>query len=172
MEKYNGIKFKVVYVSGVEPSPSPLLKLDKDISKFIKTKENEGNLSIRAGEGILISAAGSKLTKLKDAIYVKNVVRNRVFVFRGIPSSETIMHWKIYKKRKDVNIIFHFHDDKLLLKDFENEVEHYDYGTLELAEEVGKASEKGDIIKLRKHGFVVLAKNRNDLIKKLERLLK
>jgi len=33
-----------------------------------------------------------------------------------LPSSETFLHWFIYKKRKDVKAIFHGHNKKILEK--------------------------------------------------------
>lgn len=172
MEKYNGVKFQVVYIHGVAPSPKKLLDLDKLISKYISTSKNEGNLSIRFEEGFLISPAGAQLTKLKDGIFVDNVEEENVYVFSGTPSSETIMHWEIYRNKKDVNIILHFHDEKLLEKKIGKEIGPFEYGTLDQAKEVGEAIKEGDTIKIKDHGFVIVAKNKEELKEKLEKLYK
>lgn len=170
MEEYKGIKFKVVELEGEIPNKEKLLELDKLISKFIKTEKNEGNLSVRMKNGFLIKKAGSQLTKLKEneIVFVEKIEDEVVYSIGGTPSSESILHYKIYQERNEVNIIFHFHDEELINIWKGIEVGPYEYGTLELAEGVNNAGKKENIIKIKEHGFVIIAKDKEDLIKKIK----
>ena len=174
MEKYKGVKFQVIDLQGKVPHKEKLLSLDKLLSKYLQPVENEGNMSIREGKGFLIKKAGSKITQLKEEeiIFVEKVVEDRVYSSGGTPSSESRMHYAIYINRRDAKIILHFHDEQLLSKAFKAECGPFFYGSWELADEIGKLSRKEDIIKIKEHGFVVIAKDEEDLIKKMGELMK
>ncbi|MFA5050317.1 MAG: class II aldolase/adducin family protein [Candidatus Micrarchaeia archaeon] len=169
MEKYTGIKFKYIKTkTKIQPSEE-LIRIGKEISKIIKIKGNEGNLSIRKKNGFLIKRAGANMGKLKagDGVFVERIEGGTIYSAGKTPSSESIMHHLIYKKRKDINLILHFHLDELLKKKIGFEIGPFDYGTIELANAVSKASKKENLIKIRKHGFVLLSKNKKELIQKL-----
>lgn len=174
MEEYKGVKFQVIDLEGEVPHKEKLLTLDKLLSKYLQPVENEGNMSVREGKGFLIKKAGCKMTQLKDdeVIFVEKVVENRVYSSGGTPSSESRMHFSIYTNRKDAKIILHFHDEQLLSKAFKSECGPFFYGSWELADEIGKLSKKEDIIKIKEHGFVVIARDEEELIKKMEELIK
>ncbi len=169
MEEYKGVKFTVVLAEGTVDG-SEMIALDKELTRFIKTLGNEGNTSIRKEEGFLIKRAGARMTALKneDVVFVTKVDGNTVYAIGGTPSSESLMHKEIYEKRKDVNVIFHFHDNDLLKKETMNEVGPFDYGSPELAKSVGEAVLKWDFVKVREHGFVIVALDKEELISKLE----
>jgi len=170
LERYIGVKFhvKIVEKDIEEQAIHGFLNIDKMVGEHIDPKANEGNLSIRYNGGFLIKRTGTRLAHLheEDVVFVEKVDDNNVFS-TGMPSSESIMHYEIYATRNDVEIILHFHDEELLKKEFESEVGPFPYGTKELAVAVSEAALDHDIIKIREHGFVILAKNKEELKEKL-----
>lgn len=174
MEEYEGVKFRVVRVERALPpeAVADFLKLDGSLAEFIHPRKNEGNLSMRVESGFVIKRTGARLTtcSAKDAVLVLGVEGDEVRASGGMPSSESRMHWEIYRRRRDAAAILHFHDDALLAGASGPEVGPFHYGTPELADAVGKAAETSDVIRIRKHGLVVVAKDGADLRAKLRRL--
>jgi len=170
LEKYIGVKFHVKTVEKdiEEQAIHEFLSIDKMIGRHIDPKANEGNLSMRYNGGFLIKRTGTYLAHLHedDIVFVEKVENSKVFS-TGMPSSESIMHYEIYSTRNDVEIILHFHDEDLLKKKFETEVGPFHYGSKELAAAASEAALKSDIIKIKEHGFVILAKNKEELKEKL-----
>ena len=161
MEEYKGVKFKVIPVEE-KADASELLDLDKFISGFVSVRGAEGNASIRHKEGFLIKRTGSVMTRLKDedVVFVQRIDGDVVYASGGTPSSEARLHWKIYENRKDVNIILHFHDREMLDVPFDLEIGPFEYGTPELADAAGRISVEGDVIKVKEHGFIVIAESK------------
>jgi ribulose-5-phosphate 4-epimerase/fuculose-1-phosphate aldolase len=176
MEEYEGVKFRIVSVERVPPKDAvaAFLRLDKSLAAFIHPQKNEGNLSIRVEGGFLIKRTGAKLTTCvaRDAILVLGVEGDEVRAAGGVPSSESRMHWEIYRRRQDAGAILHFHDDALLASAPGPEVGPFHYGTPELADAVGLAAGDSDIIKIRNHGLVIVAKDGAGLLAKLRGLFK
>lgn len=170
MEEYTGVKFETVIEEGKLGDVSEFLELDKLLGKYLNPGKNEGNMSLRIGAGFLIKKAGSRMTSLaeNDVVYVRKVENGTVYAVGGTPSSESIMHYEIYEKRKDAEIILHFHDNSLLEKAEWKTVGPFAYGSIELAKAVGAASEITDKIKIEMHGFVIIAKSRDRLVKILD----
>ena len=170
MEEYIGVKFHVRHVEKEieQQAMDEFLKMDRMIGEHIESKANEGNLSMRYDGGFLVKRTGARLAHLEsdDVVYVEKVENSKVFS-TGAPSSESIMHYEIYAARNDIELILHFHDEELLKKHFETEVGPFPYGTRELAVAVSEAALNHDIIKIREHGFVILAKNKEELMEKL-----
>ena len=171
--KEGKIRFNTVFVSGNVPVDAKIVELKEWSEKFQKnglTPEFEGNytgnLSFRSGEGFVITASGLKdKENLTDDcfVYIRNYDEqtNTFFVEgRKKPSSESIMHNLIYKRCREVNAVFHGHNDLIVanadtLKLPVTEKE-YAVGTTELAKEVLKALGDNKLIVLRNHGFVSL----------------
>jgi len=173
MEKYVGVKFKVV-AENEKFDPDLLLKLDRLISKYLKVKGTQGNLSIRFGDGFLIKKTATCMTKLRkeDVAFVRRIEDGKVYASGGTPSSESIMHWEVYAARPEVKIVLHFHDDNLLSRNIGVEVGPFSYGTVEQAKAVTEASKTRDLVKILGHGFVLVASDEKDLEKKLRDLKK
>jgi len=175
-EKYAGVKFKTVMNCS-----SPLIdkRLDelKLWCKIFHEKKfaphyqggSFGNLSFRLksddNEFIITGTSIGLKNKLTNDCFVKvktcNINKNIVFI-EGVrnPSSESMLHYAIYKQRKDVNAIFHGHCKELLasvdkLKIPETEKEEA-YGTIGLANSVLKISEKNNFFIIKNHGFLSL----------------
>lgn len=136
-------------------------------------EEKAGNLSFRGRGSIFITASGVDLAKLTKRNFVEVLGwgsgKKCEFVFaRGgkEPSSESIMHFEIYRARKDAKFIFHGHSGKILrnakklgLPCTKNKKP---YGTTALVWGAVSALEKKgkpNFLVLKGHGFVSLGKN-------------
>lgn len=172
MEEYTGVKFRTVIEEGAVGDVSEFLKIDKLLGKYLHPEENEGNMSLRVDGGFLIKIAGAGMTKLteKDVVLVKKIESGKVYAVGGTPSSESIMHYSIYNKRKDAGAILHFHDDELMQKIDWEAVGPFPYGSKELADAVADASEKNDKIKIAGHGLVIIARKKEELLGMLEEI--
>jgi len=172
------IQFNTVFVSGKTPKDPRLGELKEWCAKFQKNYltpvvegNYTGNLSFRSKEGFVITASSLKdKENLTDDsfVYVKHYEeKNNTFYVEGTkaPSSESVMHYLIYKHHKDVNAVFHGHNNlivsnagKLGLAVTEKE---YGSGTTSLAKEVLKVPD-AKLIVLRNHGFVSLGATMNE----------
>ena len=171
--KEGKIRFNTVFVSDKISSDSKIMELKEWSQKFQKnglTPEFEGNytgnLSFRSKEGFIITASGLKNKEnLADDcfVYVKDYdEQSNTFTVEGKKksSSESIMHYLIYKSCGDVNAVFHGHNalivkyaEKLKLPVTKKE---YESGTIDLAKEVLKVLGDNKLIVLKNHGFVSL----------------
>jgi L-fuculose-phosphate aldolase len=174
--KEEKIRFNSIFVSNQIPSDPNIQELKEWCGQFQKNglipkvgENYTGNLSFRSKKGFIITASGLKnkrnLTH-ESFVYIKDYDNtiNSIFV-EGIrlPSSESIMHYLIYKFREEINSVFHGHSEiilnnakKLRLSITETE---YESGSLELAKEVLKALRTCRIIILKNHGFVSVGKS-------------
>lgn len=171
--KEGKIRFKTVFLSDKIPSNSKIDKLKKWTKIFQKqglTPEINGNytgnLSFRFKKGFVITASGlrDKENLMDDCfVYIKNYdEKSNTFFLEGkmIPSSESVMHYLIYKNCNEINAIFHGHNDSILISAEKLELpvtkKEYSAGTLNLAKEVVKILKKSKLIVLKNHGFVCL----------------
>ena len=174
--KEGQIRFNSIIVSDHAPTDSRIEELKEWCGEFQKNKltpevdgNYTGNLSFRFKEGFVITASGlkSKANLTADCfVYVKEYEdQSNTFYVEGKkqPSSESIMHYLIYRNCKDMNAVFHGHNDaivayaeKLGLHLTERK---YESGTLELAREVLKLLGDNKLIVLKNHGFVSLGRN-------------
>ncbi len=173
--KEGKIRFNIIFVSDEIPSEAKIEEL-KEWSKRFQinglTPEIEGNytgnLSFRSKAGFIITASGlkSKENLSNDCfVTVKSYEEqsNTVYVEgKRQPSSEAVMHFLIYKARKEVNAIFHGHNNAIIanaekLKLPVTEREH-EPGSLELANEVLKTLGDKNLIVIKNHGFISMGK--------------
>jgi L-fuculose-phosphate aldolase len=169
------IRFNISFVSDQVPRDARIDELKEWSEKFQKnglTPEIEGNytgnLSFRSKEGFVITASGlkSKENLSNDCfVYVKNYDKpsNTVYIEgRRQPSSEAVMHSLIYKTRKEVNAVFHGHNDAIIMNaeklGFPVTEKEHEPGTIELAKEVLKVLGDKNLIVLKNHGFVSLGR--------------
>ncbi|MCK4319197.1 class II aldolase/adducin family protein [Candidatus Micrarchaeota archaeon] len=170
MEKYKGVKFKIKEVEAKFNS-RPLVELDKEIAGYFqKPVGNEGNLSIRKNKGFLIKKAGIRMGEIteQDVSLVFEANSSEVVCSNPVPSSESIMHYNIYRERPEIKIILHFHDDELL-KRIER-IPNYGYGTKKQAEAVSRALQKKNVVGIEKHGIVIIGKNKKEIIEGLKKV--
>jgi hypothetical protein len=107
LEGYVGVKFQPIQGSDkLRPEVADLYVVFKRTCDRLKahhmTPANAGNLSIRLGDGFLISASGANLGCIEEneLILVKGCdLEGECVVYHGPmePSSESIMHWLIYR---------------------------------------------------------------------------
>jgi ribulose-5-phosphate 4-epimerase/fuculose-1-phosphate aldolase len=165
------IKFNISFVSDKVPSDARVDELKEWCEKFQKnglTPEFEGNytgnLSFRLGEGLVITASGleNKQNLGNDCfVYVKNYDEktNTVYVEgKKNPSSESVMHYLIYRARETVNAVFHGHNKAIVInaKKLGLPVTGREFasGTSDLAKETLKGLGDNKFVVLRNHGFV------------------
>lgn len=182
MEKYTGTKFKTFFV--LKKTNPPIQKI-KEINKWCKKFAGLGmlpaagggfcgNSSFRFKEGFFITASFVNLADLKkeDFVEVLNCAASAKEITvngKKPPSSETFLHYLIYKNRPDVNVIFHVHDEKVmnnaqrLAREFKIPVtkEEKPYGTIELAQEVKKVLGKNNYVIMKNHGVIGMGKDVN-----------
>ena len=172
MDGYVGVKFRAIQCSEeVPPETSGFYTLFKRICDRLKvhdmTPANAGNLSIRYRDGLIITASGSNLGNFEEneLIFVKKCrVEDELVLYHGPikPSSESIMHWLIYKKRPEAAAVIHAHDEfatcsGLLVGEIEESNREELYGSIELANmaiEMFSRAEK--IFVLKKHGYIAV----------------
>ncbi|MFA5364728.1 MAG: class II aldolase/adducin family protein [Candidatus Bathyarchaeia archaeon] len=173
--KEGKIRFNTVFGSDATPSDAKLLELKQWCEKFQKnglTPEVEGtytgNLSFRSNEGFIITASGlrDKENLTDDSfVYVKSYdEKTNTFIVEGKkrPSSESIMHYRLYKANNEVDAVFHGHSNIIVANakklDLPITEKEYESGTPELATEVTKGLGNNAGVVLKNHGFVTVGK--------------
>ena len=173
--KEGKIRFNISFVSDQIPSDTRIEELKEWCERFQKgglTPEFEGNytgnLSFRSEVGFVITGSGlkSKQNLSNDCfVYVKSYDEqsNTVYIEGSRqPSSEAVMHFLIYKTRKEINAIFHGHNDTIIMNaeklGFPVTEKEHEPGTIELAKEVLKVLGDKNLIVLKNHGFVSLGR--------------
>jgi L-fuculose-phosphate aldolase len=146
-----------------------------------------GNISVRAGKNIFITATGLCKGELKPKDILKIGIDSKII--KGEPSIELRMHLGIYRNRKDVNAVILAHPffTNLIgiqpealnlgaLPNMEKHLKDVDFipnikpGSAELARAVTDAIKKTDIIVIHRYGSVVVGKDLCSARYKLERL--
>jgi len=172
LEGYGGVKFQPIQRSDkLRPEVADLYVVFKRTCDRLKAQEmtpaNAGNLSIRLGDGFFISASGSNLGCIEEneLILVEgcDVEAQRVLYHGPVePSSESIMHWLIYRNQLEARAIIHAHDEfatrpELLAGVVEESEREEPYGTVELAQMAIATFRRAErIIVLRNHGYVAI----------------
>ena len=165
-----------VNVSSLERAKQELVKQAKYLSESHLTAGSGGNISMRYGDKILISAAGSMFSDLRPED-IAVVDRYGEALTDVKPSSETKIHAAIYNKRPDVNSVIHFHPvyatvyavaNKTMLPNIlPHTTKHFssikvipykDAGTSELAKQVSNELGQSEAILLGNHGALVVGK--------------
>ncbi|NPA85539.1 MAG: class II aldolase/adducin family protein [Crenarchaeota archaeon] len=144
-----------------------------------------GNASVRCGKGFLITPSGVPKNKISELAFVD---LNTLGWSGPKPSIEYRMHAEIYKNT-DAGAVVHAHNPKAVLAarlgaelDPEQYVEtkyamkriafvpELEAGSSELAEAVGEASRRADVVILKGHGAVAWGRDPYDALNKLEAL--
>lgn len=178
------VKFKVEFLSDELPQDERIKQLSGWCFRFDEsgltprlngTGRSLGNLSFRLepdipGFVITGSTLDSKgklvhddFVKVLDTCPGKMLVRAEG---KRDPSSESMMHYEIYKCRKDAGAIFHGHDKEItanavMLGIPETGKEELP-GTAELMREVMKILGKNNFIIMKNHGFLSLGKSMDE----------
>jgi L-fuculose-phosphate aldolase len=170
MEGYVGVKFDTRRLeSEIRPDLKDVLphfsRNGQRLRRFGMTPKNAGNMSVSVADGMVITASGSNLGSIEDTdmVYVHRCsVEDTMVEYEGpsLPSSETFLHFLVYRSRPEAKAIVHAHDpvtsalENHRLKETAREEP---YGTLELAHMACETfSQKERIIVLKNHGYVAI----------------
>ncbi len=173
--KEGKIRFNITFVSNEIPSDTKIEELKEWCESFQKNEltpeikgNYTGNLSFKSEEGFIITASGlkSKENLGNDCfVHVKSYdeMSNTVIVEgKRQPSSEAVMHFLIYQTRKEINAIFHGHNDTIIANAKELKLpiteEEHEAGSIELAKEVLRTLGDNNLIVIKNHGFISLGK--------------
>ncbi len=181
-ENYVGVKFNVHFVENKIRNANNLGELIRWCGEFHSKKlapaclgGYAGNLSFRIETQkmpFIITGAGIQLCeRLNNEHFVEVLdcdINNKTVVANGCrnPSSESILHYSIYKKCPQINAIFHGHSEIILkaaemLKIVSTEKE-FPYGTIELIDSVLDVLGNEKFIIMKNHGFISLGETIND----------
>lgn len=165
-------KFKTHFLGTEIPSDPRLPELKYWCSQFHKfglappyEGGSYGNLSFRLKKNEFI-ITGSKIglkENLGNDCFVRVVscdFKNQIVSAYGKkePSSESMLHYAIYEKRKDINAIFHGHNLSMLDKNIPETKHAAPYGTIELVDSVLEIVNEGNLLIIKDHGFISLGK--------------
>lgn len=178
-EQYTGPRFRTIFVQCKTPKHHSIEELAKYVAEFQArgfTPSHEtgtaGNMSIRVAsekQEFIITAAGLKSKQnlcAADFVLVHQVDFSELLVHvtgERQPSSETLMHYLIYKTFPQINAVFHGHWQWLLdnyhLFHFPVIEKPFPYGTVELAQQVVQAlMNNSPVVIIHSHGFVSAGK--------------
>jgi len=139
-----------------------------------------GNVSLKMKKKIIITPKGSSMAEIKEDDLVVIDFDGRILFGSQEPSSETLLHINIYKKRPDVSAIIHTHPaaatafayvgktikavspDTHQMSDEVPIVPFFPVGSSELAEAVGHVVVNNDALLLEKHGVIAVGKDLYD----------
>ena len=188
-EIYKGIRFKVNFKKINAPQNSKILELIKWFKFFRETNlapiENGqagGNLSFRIEKNklpFIITGTQIGLQKnIDNSMFVKVLDCNfdkKTIEIEGLrePSSESFLHYAIYKSRPDVNAIFHGHSKEILRSISQGGIQNHSltnfaipctkeevpYGSIELVDSVLEVLKKDtNFMIIKNHGFLSFGK--------------
>ncbi|HQH18284.1 MAG TPA: class II aldolase/adducin family protein [Bacteroidales bacterium] len=181
-EQYTGIKFKTIFNKTQTPVDTRIKELKKWCEIFHKKNlappypgGSYGNLSFRTennkNEFIITGTCIGFKNNLSDDCFVKIIscdIINNVIYAEGTrnPSSESMLHYAIYKKRPDVNAIFHGHSNEILQSaktlGIPETAKEESYGTIELVNSVLSILKEHNFLCMKNHGFISLGKSMNE----------
>ena len=175
-EIHGGVKFRTEFLSAAAPADARLEELKAWCAEFHKRnfappygEFSQGNLSFRirpGGDAFVISGSQvgwkDRLTDDKFVTVQNCDLQNGIVYANGTrdPSSESMLHFAIYRARKDVQAVFHGHSREILLcvnkLNLSETREKAPYGSIELVRSVMEVLGDADFVLIRKHGFVSL----------------
>ena len=146
-----------------------------------------GNISVRVGENIVITATGSANGFLTPEDIIVIDYDGNIIEGAKKASNEKKLHIEFYKKRNDINAICHFHSPNMtafaiaqksinekVLPDIIyhfNDIPLADYalpGSEDLVKYCGLYFDKYDAVLMKNHGFIVGGKNLKETFLKAE----
>lgn len=161
-----------------------------DTGRWIMEKNltwgTSGNISVREGDHIYVTASGTVIGDLHEEDITVVDLEGKVLEGKK-PSKETGMHLEVYRKRPDVAAVLHaspfwttfaacttmemktdlfiesmYYDEKLL------RVPYFHAGSSALAEAVSKVAEKTHVILMEHHGMLCYDRNLKECRSALE----
>jgi len=175
-EIHVGVKFATEFLSASVPADGRLEELKSWCAEFHQRdfappygEFSQGNLSfrIRPDEDAFI-ISGSQVGWKDRLTDDRFVTVHQCDMKRGIvfasgtrdPSSESMLHFAIYRARKNIQAVFHGHSREILKcvnkLTFPETREKAPYGSIELVRSVMEVLGDANFILIRKHGFISL----------------
>ncbi len=170
LQGYVGVKFHPQRIPGPVPPELAALyprfrRAGERLDAHGMAPANGGNMSVRLGPGLVVTASGSNLGILEpqELVWVASADPERELVrHRGsvLPSSEAIMHWLVLQARPQAQAVVHAHDplatrQALLAERLPETLREEPYGTVALARLAIRTFGRDEpIIVLREHGYV------------------
>jgi L-fuculose-phosphate aldolase len=124
-----------------------------------------GNLSFRVSEkdeSFVITASQSSLGLTEDDrfVTVPKVDLEKEIVYsmgKRMPSSESMLHYAVYRQRPDVMAVFHGHSSDISRKAcVPVSAREEPYGSIELVQSVLEVLDGNHFIQMKNHGFLAL----------------
>ncbi len=178
------VKFEVRFVSSDIPRDDRIGQLSNWCVRFNEsgltpklegTDRSLGNLSFRlkphSPAFVITASALSSKEKPVAGDFVKVVESDstqKIVFAEGTrdPSSESMMHYEIYKRREDVGAVFHGHDQEIIthasLLGLPETQKEEPSGSVELLSEVMKILDDEDFLVMKNHGFLSLGKTMDE----------
>ena len=169
----------MVSVRGALLLPYPRKRVARTAQRMANlglVRGSSGNVSLRIGERILITASGIPYKDLTDRQVIEIDYKGERYSGSGSPSSEWRMHTAIYRARKDIQAIVHTHspfataaaisltklsmendEGKLLFGDTIPVARHKPAGSWELADAAVAALSDGKAVLLACRGVVAVS---------------
>lgn len=166
---------------------SQIVKYGKLLGERGFSPATSGNISVRCGESICVTATKTCLWELSCDDIVEIDFDIKPICGGKMPSSETLLHVAVYKKRPDIRAIIHCHPPKssafaVCGKDMDapiltESVLYFEKipvakyalpSSVELAENTVKHFDKYDVVLMANHGLVAGADTLQDAFYKVE----
>lgn len=164
-----------------------IIKYGKKLGQKNCTPGTSGNISVRLGKNIMISASGSALGDLRPEDVVIMDFGTNLIKGKKKPSSEKHLHARIYEMRPDINAIIHCHApyvssfavahiplSKPIISEnvfYFGEIPLADYAmpsSDDLVEFTSKFFDKHDAVLMANHGIIIGGKDIKDVYYKME----
>ena len=178
-EQYSGNKYKYIEKQRSSPNDNNLHKLKEWCNIFFEKNfapaypgGSSGNLSFRSKPGsnlFIITCSHTALSKKMHNSDFSEVIeckpKQKIIVANGInpPSSESFMHYLIYKNYPEINAVFHGHSEEIMDKAKQQNLpvteEELPYGTVELAKNTVNILKNSKFAVLKNHGFISIGKS-------------
>ena len=170
---YHGVKFRTKILENDPPRDARIAELKTWCNKLSASglspsygEGSHGNLSFRTEEKkseFIITGSRIDLgSDLKEDAFVRvascDLDKGVIYASGALePSSESMLHFAIYRERKDVNAVFHGHAQSLLnRKNLLSTKKEAPYGTLELVNSVLEVIGEENFLIIKNHGFISL----------------
>ncbi|MCD4793125.1 MAG: class II aldolase/adducin family protein [Bacteroidales bacterium] len=178
-EQYSGIKYKYIEKQSSSPNHNNLHKLKEWCNIFFEKNfapaysgGSSGNLSFRSkpGSNLFIitcshTALSKKMLNSDFSEVTECILEEKIITATGIkpPSSESFMHYLIYKNFPEINAVFHGHSKEIMNKAKQLNLpvteKELPYGTVELAKSAVNILKTGKFAVLKNHGFISIGKS-------------